>query len=463
MKPGTAVCKTARNTLGMLSIAALTLAGVGCTTKASAPVAKKGGDGVPVTVATVVRKDVPLDIQIIGNVEAYATITIKAQVTGQLTRVSFQEGDFVKKGDLLFTIDPRPYEAQLSQAEANLARSEAAVGQAQANLKRDSAQERYSKSQAARSQSLFQEGIVSKDQVEQITASSDAISEAVNADRAAVKSAEADITANRAAVENSKVMLSYTTIRSTIDGRAGYLMVKEGNLVTANTVDLITINQVEPIFVTFSVPEDQLLSIKEYMSRGKLLVFAIPQDEASVRERGELTLLDNTVDPTTGTIKLKATFANSDHKLWPGQFVRVILRLTTQPDVTVVPSQAVQTGQEGPFVYVVKADRTVESRPVVTGSQFEQDTVIQKGLEPGTTIVTEGQLRLAPGMRVQMRRSGEGGGRGRGGAGGQNAPGAGGQGGPGAPNAPDGQGSPASPAAPGAQPSPGGATPTKGA
>jgi len=450
LKPGMAVSRVVFQAVSAISVVSLALFTAGCTTKASAPVAtKKGGDGVPVTTATVVRKDVPLDVQVIGNVEAYATITVKAQVTGQLTHVSFHEGDYVKKGDLLFTIDPRPYEAQLSQAEANLARSEAAIGQAQANLKREIAQERYSKSQASRSQSLFKEGIVSKDQVEQITASSDAVSEAVNADRAAVKSAEADIVANKAAVENSKVMLSYTTIRSPIDGRAGYLMVKEGNLVTANTVDLITINQVEPIFVTFSVPEDQLLAIKDYMARGRLPVFAIPQDEASVRESGELTLLDNTVDPTTGTIKLKGTFANNDHKLWPGQFVRVILRLTTQPNVVVVPSQAVQTGQEGPFVYVVKADRTVESRPVVTGSQFEQDMVVKNGLEPGTTIVTEGQLRLAPGMRVQLRRPGEGGGRGgRGGA----PPVPAGKGATGAPT-PGGQGG----AAPENQPPQGGA------
>lgn len=388
---------------GVVCLGAILLLSAGCASKATPPSTKKGG-GVPVTVANVSLKDVPLDIQVIGNVEAYSTITVKAQVTGQLTRVSFREGDYVKKGDLLFTIDPRPFEAQLSQAEANLERSQAQLGQAQANLKRDSAQEKYVKAQAARAASLFQDGIVSKDQLEQMQASADAISESVNADRAAIKSAEADVIANRAAVENAKVQLGYTTIRSPIDGRAGYLVVKEGNLVTANSTDLITINQVQPIFVTFSVPEDQLPAIKQYMARGKLPVFAIPQDDASLRETGELTLVDNTVDPTTGTIKLKATFSNVDHKLWPGQFVRVILRLTTQPDAIVVPSQAVQTGQDGPFVYVVKPDQTVESRPVVTGSQYEQDIVVQKGLEPGTTVVTEGQLRLAPGMRVQIRR-----------------------------------------------------------
>jgi len=199
------------------------------------------------------------------------------------------------------------------------------------------------------------------------------------------------------------VQRGYTTIRSPIDGRTGNIAVKQGNIVSANTSDLTTINQVEPIYVTFSVPESQLPPIKRYMAEGRLPVAATPQADASVEERGILTFVDNSVDATTGMIRLKGTFANKDHKLWPGVFVRVTLRLTTEPNALVVPNQAVQTGQEGPFVFVVKADRTVESRPVVTGARVDQDLVITSGLAPGETVVTEGQLRLAPGIRVQVR------------------------------------------------------------
>jgi multidrug efflux system membrane fusion protein len=197
--------------------------------------------------------------------------------------------------------------------------------------------------------------------------------------------------------------LSYTAIHSPIDGRTGNLTVKQGNLVAANVMELVTIAEVQPIYVTFSVPEAQLTGIKKYMAQGKLSVNATPQDDNTQREVGVLTFVDNTVDSTTGTIKLKGTFPNSDHKLWPGEFVRVTLRLTTQADAVVVPNQAVQTGQDGPYVYVVKDDKTVEMRPVVTSTRVDQDLVIDKGLRPGETIVTEGQLRLAPGSKVQFR------------------------------------------------------------
>ncbi len=364
-------------------------------------------------VTSVIQKDVPLDLQVIGNVEAYSVITVKAQVTGQLTKVSFQEGDYVKKDDLLFTIDTRAYDAEMNQAEANLARDEAQLNQAQANLNRDMAQEQYLEAQAARFARLFQEGIISKDQAEQQRASANAGAQVVNADRAAIKSAEAAVTAGRAAMANAKVRLSYTTIRSPIDGRTGNLAVKEGNLVTSNSSDLITINQVQPIYVTFSVPETYLPSIKRYMIDRKLPVMSAPQDGSSAPETGELTFVDNTVDPTTGTIKLKGTFANQERKLWPGQFVRVTLRLATQSNALLVPNQAVQAGQDGPFVYVVKQDRTVEARPVTSGSRINEDIVIDRGLQPGETIVTEGHLRLAPGMRIQVRgRAGEKGSRG---------------------------------------------------
>jgi multidrug efflux system membrane fusion protein len=374
----------------------------GCTSKGSPPpgAGKKGGGEVPVSVVKVTRKDVPIDIQVIGNVEAYSTIAVKAQVGGILTKVSFQEGDYVKNDDLLFTIDPRPLKATLDQQQATLAKNTAQMRQAEANLARDIAQQQYASAQANRYLKLAQEGVISKEQSEQMRTNADAISQAVSADQAAIESAKAEMVATQATIENYKLQLGYTEIRSPIDGRTGNLMVKQGNVVTANTVDLMTINQVEPIYVTFSVPESQLRDVKRYMAVGKLPVIVSPQDDNTDKETGVLTFVDNTVDPATGTIKLKGTFPNLDRKLWPGQFVRVILRLTTQQNALVVPNQAVQTGQDGEFVFVVKEDRTVESRPVITGVRIDQELVVQKGLELGETVVTEGHLRLSPGARV---------------------------------------------------------------
>jgi len=349
-------------------------------------------------------------------VEAYSTISVKAQVGGQLTQVHFSEGDYVKKGDVLFEIDPRPLEAALDQAVANVKRDEAAVGQAEANLARDSAQARYAESQAVRYADLFKNGIISRDQSEQLRANADATAQAVSADKAAIESARANIGASKAAVENAQVQLSYCKMVSPIDGRTGNLTVKLGNVVTPNTMELLTINQVEPIYVTFSVPEAQLPAIKRYMAEHTLQVRARPQDDASAEEEvGNLTFVDNSVDVTTGTIKLKGTFPNQGRKLWPGQFVRVTLRLTTQANALVVPNEAVQTGQNGSYVYVVKQDRTVEQRPVVTGTRVEQDMVVDQGLTLGETVVTQGQLRLVPGSRVVLPggRGGRGGGRGK--------------------------------------------------
>jgi multidrug efflux system membrane fusion protein len=323
--------------------------------------------------------------------------------------VYFHEGDYVQKGGPLFTIDPRPFEAAVNQAVANNARDQASLGQAKANLARDAAQAHYAEAQSARYAELFKSGIISKDQDEQFRANADAQNQAVAADNAAIKSAEAAIGASQAAIETARIQLDYASIRSPIDGRTGAINVKLGNVVTANTVDLMSINQVEPIYVTFSVPEAQLPAIKRYMAEGKLAVRAQPQDNPESADAGVLTFVDNAVDMTTGTIKLKATFPNTDRRLWPGEFVRVTLRLTTQSNAIVAPNEAVQTGQNGSFVYVVKQDRTVESRPVTTGARVDRDVVVDQGLEPGEMVVTEGQLRLAPGTRVAVRDAGRGG------------------------------------------------------
>jgi multidrug efflux system membrane fusion protein len=400
----------------------------GCNTTganvAAAPGGAKGGKkgmggDVPVTVAISASKDVPVEVQVIGHVEAYATISVKAQVTGELIKTNFREGDYIKKGDLLFTIDQRPLQAALNQAIANVARDEAALGQAQANLARDSAQAQYAIASANRYAQLFQEKVVSKDQTEQFRTTAAAASQAVEADKASIESAKANIGASRAAVDNARVQLGYTEIRSPIDGRTGNFTVKPGNVVMANSMELCTINEIEPIYVTFGVPESQLPAIKQYMALGKLPVRSQPQDDSTApSEVGTLTFVDNTVDVTTGTIMLKGTFVNADHKLWPGQYVRVTLRLTTQANAVTVPNEAVMTGQNGSYVYMVTPDRTAETRNVVPGARVGQDMVISSGLQPGETVVTEGQLRLAPGSKVVVRdgRGGGGGGGRRGGA-----------------------------------------------
>ena len=373
----------------------------GCARNDPAP-AKKGdfggGGGVPVTMASVVRKDVPVDVQVVGNVEAYRTISVKAQVSGELTHVYFREGDFVKKGDSLFTIDPRQLEAQLNQAQANLARDEAQLGLLEANLARDKAQEKYAQAEVARYTSLLEHALISKEQADQVRTSAEAAAAAVLADQAALQSARATVAATKANVENIKVQFGYTTIRSPLDGRTGNLNVKEGNVVAAGSMDMMTINQVEPIYVTFSVPEARLTDIR----KGQL-VLVTSQSGGTPPETGEISFIDNAVDMTTGTIRVKGTFANKDRRLWPGEFVRVTIRLSTQADALVVPNQAVQTGQDGSYVFVVKEDRTVEMRPVTTGTRVDQDLVIEKGLNAGEKVVTEGQLRLAPGMRVAMQ------------------------------------------------------------
>ena len=365
---------------------------------------RKGGADVPVSVAVAYQRDVPVEVQVIGNVEAYSTISVRAQVGGQLTKVSFHEGDYVKKNDLLFQIDPRPFQAAVDQAAANLAQAKAMLGQARAKLAQDIANQRYTQATASRYAQLFKEGVVSRDQSEQLAANADAIAQAIAADQANIDSASATIGANAAALDNAKVQLGFTEIRSPIDGRTGNLSVKEGNVVTPSSQELVTINQIEPIYVTFSVPELQLPDIKRYMAEKPLQVRTRPQDDAQAdEESGTLTFVDNAVDMTTGTIKLKGTFQNTARRLWPGQFVRVTLRLTTQSNALVVPNQAVQTGQNGSYVYVVKQDRSVESRDVVTGARVDMDTVIAKGLAPGETVVTEGQLRLVPGSHVTLR------------------------------------------------------------
>ena len=378
-----------------------------------------GGGAQPVVTAKVSQKDVPVDIAAVGNVEAYTSIAVRSQVTGQIEQMLIHEGDLVKKGQILFTIDKRPFQAALEQAQANETRDEALLAQAEAQLTRDAANADYQKITFERQAELVERGIISKDAGQQSQAQSDAAAALVKADKASIDSARAQLVAQKAAVDNAKVQLDYCTISSPLDGRGGDITVKAGNLVTANTTQLTTIAQLEPVFVTFSIPAVHLPTIKQHMGAEKLSVTATPQDSEAQPVEGHLTFLDNAVDPSTDTIKLKAMFDNVDRRLWPGQFARVSLRLAIMPNATVVPQQAVQTGQDGQFVFVVKSDSTVEQRPVTVAQRVADDIVIQKGLQPGETVVTEGQLRLEQGSRVQSADSNGGGGRGgnRGGGG----------------------------------------------
>jgi membrane fusion protein, multidrug efflux system len=365
----------------------------------------KNGDGgpVPVVVAKSGLKNVPIEIAVVGNVEAYSVVTVRAQTGGMLTKVNFEEGDYVKKGDLLFVIDRKPLEGQMKSAMANLQKSTAQELQAEANLNRDTANAKYAREQSDRYLKLVDEGIFAKEQGEQLKSNADAQAQLLEADKAAINSAKAQMESDQSAINNLNIQLGYTSVTAQIDGRTGNIVQKAGNIIASGTTDLATINQVEPIYVTFAVPEARLADVKRYNAQGGLPVTAVAQDGSGDLEIGKLTFIDNSVDTSTGTIKLKGTFQNTDRKLWPGQFVNVTLRLTTRPNAVVVPNQAVQTGQDGTYIYVVKEDRTVEVRPVTVGPRVDQDLVIDKGLEAGETIVTEGQLRLQPGSRVQSR------------------------------------------------------------
>ncbi len=330
----------------------------------------------PVSVGTVVQKPAPVQLAAIGNVEAISTIQVKSQIGGILHKVHFREGQDVAKGSLLFTIDPRQYEAQLKQAEANLAKDKAQMENAREEV------QRYGE--------LVKKGYVAKEQYEQYRTNAAALEATVNADNAMV--------------ENAHLQLKYCYIYAPITGRAGSLIAAEGNLIKASAdTAMVVINQIQPIYVTFSLPEQNLPEIKKYMAQGNVTVAAYAAKDDKSPEQGVLTFVDNTVDPTTGTIKLKATFQNAQKKLWPGQFVNVILTLTTQPNALLVPTSAIQTGQSGQFVFVVKSDNTVESRPVSAGRSVADETVIDKGVTPGETVVTDGQVRLVPGAKVEIK------------------------------------------------------------
>ena len=426
--------KTALQHLGSLGISvAFLLPLAGCSGGGDRAAAQIPPPPIPVSVSPAVTKAVPVQVTANGNVQSYSTVSITSEVDGRIAEVHFTEGQEIRTGALLFTLDRRPFEAALQQAQAALerdtaqrdqaiaavAQSDASAKQAEANLVRDTAQLENARAEERRYASLLDDGAVSRELFDQIHTAALAAEATIQADQAAVKNAEAAIRAaqanvstsqgamavDRAAIENARIQLGYTEIRAPIDGQTGNLLVHVGNTVKAREQvnPLVFINQIHPIYVSFAVPEQTLPQIREYQRANPLTVEALVPGQETRPEPGKLTFINNTVDPTTGTIQLKATFSNLQNRLWPGQFLDVVLTLTVEPNAIVVPSPAIQTGQQGSFVFVVKPDRTVESRAVVVERTTGNETVIRNGLRPGEQVVTQGQIRLVPGAKVQIR------------------------------------------------------------
>jgi len=350
----------------------------GCSEKDATQAGGKprAASAVPVTTAPVVRKTMPVKLQAIGNVEASTTVAVKSRMDGQINAVHLSDGHDVAQGQLLFELDARALEAQVRQMQAAVQRDRALVANQEAKEKR------YAE--------LLQQGFISPDAYNQIRTDLDA--------------ARATAAADEAALESARVQLSYTRIVSPISGRAGKVMIQLGNVVKANdTTPLVTINAVTPIYVSFAVPEQHLPTIRAFLAKGPLSVRAVPAGDTHAESEGNLTFIDNAVDQQTGTIRLRATFANRDNRLWPGQFANVTLTLDRQDNALVIPADALQNGPKGPFVYVVTADSSAEMRSVKVDRTDGPDAVIADGLRDGETVVTSGQIRLTPGAKVQPK------------------------------------------------------------
>jgi multidrug efflux system membrane fusion protein len=362
--------------LGAAVFAAAALTAAGCAKKDARGAVK---ESVPVTVGTAARQDVPLELRAIGHVEPSSTVSLKARVGGEVTKVGFKEGEDVTKGQLLFQIDSRPYEATLAQARAQ--------------LERDRAMAEWSENEVKRFADLVQKDYITK--------------ELYDTTRSNAAASLATVKADEAAVENARLQLSYCTVTAPISARAGSVLVYPGNQVKGNDdKPLVVLNQVQPVFVSFAVPESSLSAIRQHSRPGqRLAVSASPSGNPAGAQAGELTFLDNAVDMTTGTILLKATFSNHNEALWPGEYVDVVLTLATEAGAIVVPSEAVQTGQAGQYVYVVKNDLTVESRPVTVSRTHGALAIVANGLQAGERVVTDGQLRLAPGSKVEIKQT----------------------------------------------------------
>jgi multidrug efflux system membrane fusion protein len=356
---------------------------------------------VPVSVGKAAQESVPTELKVVGTVEASAIVQVKSQVAGELVAVRFTEGQDVAKDDLLFQIDPQPFEDALRQAEAAVERDRAQIAQAEAQLARDNATARFAQNDAVRQAELNKGGLTPHSVYDQAQSSADAANASARATQAAIDTAKAALEADQAAVAIAKLNLAYCQIRAPLSGRTGNLLVHPGNLVKVNDVPLVVIHRVSPIFVNFAAPEQHLGTIRRLTGEGRRLPVRVEsQGDPGRAANGYLSVIDNTVDANTGTIHLKATFDNADHMLWPGQFVTVTLTLDTIQNAVVVPAEAVQSGQRGYFVYAVKPDNHVEIRPVTTGRTWGSKMVIASGLRPGETVVTDGQMRIFPGAQI---------------------------------------------------------------
>lgn len=380
----------------------LALAFVGCESRATPALERPPA---PVSVAVAVERDVPVFLDEIGKCVAREVVSVQPQVSGRITGIHFIDGADIKAGDLLFTIDPRPFEAELQRAESSLARDTAIMRQAEATLARDIVQSRNAEVQAQRYADLLKQEGVSKEQYDQMRTEAEASQATVNADRAALASAQQAIQVDGAAVESAKVQLGYCYIHSPIHGRAGHRLTDVGNVVEANTDALLVIQRLDPIYADFTVTEKDLTAVQHHMRQGELRVEVRLPDDAGAPLAGKLTFLDNAVQQDTGTVMLRATVPNPDRRLWPGRFVNVRLILTTLRGAVLVPAAAPQMSARGPFVYIVKDDGIAEMRPVKTGQGQGDLVVIEQGIKPGERVVVNGQIGVTPGGKVLVEEA----------------------------------------------------------
>ena len=401
----------------VIVVALSVLAFSGCTNKAAAP----GGferPPAPVTVAEASIQDVPVYLDAIGKTVARETVAIQPQVSGRIVKIHFSDGANVRKGDMLFTIDPRPFEAAVNEAQANVTKDIALKKQAEANLNRDLATAKWNALQVKRYEQLVSAGVVPREQLEQLSATADSSNATVEADRAAVHSADQSIKADNAAVEKSRVDLSYCYIRSPIDGRAGQRLVDIGNVVNPGSAGgnnassnpnssgpptnaLLVIERLDPIYADFTISQNDLSKVQEQMRAGTLKTeVRLPETDQMVA--GELTFLDNSVQNQTGQVSLRATVPNSDRRFWPGRFVNIRLVLNTIRGAVLVPATAPQMSAKGSYVYVVKQDMTVDQRQVTLGQRQGDQVVIENGVQPGERVVTNGQVGVTPGGKVRI-------------------------------------------------------------
>jgi len=370
------------------------------------PMAAMMMQAAPVRAVAAISSDVPLNVSAVGNVEAISSVDVKSRVAGQIMRVDFQEGQNVQKGQLLFEIDPEPLQRQITELQAEIAKDEALEQQARANVAKDQALLKQTHSAAQRGVQLEKEGIFSKDQTEQLVATNGSTEASLQADQAAVQSAVASLKADHARLAQTQLQLEYTKITAPITGRAGAIAVRAGNLIKDNDAALVSILQISPIDVSFGIPEQLLPEVQKYNRQRPLVVEAGAQGAPA--ETGKLKFIDNTVDTTTGTVKLKAEFTNKDSSLWPGEFVNVTAQMDVQHDRIVVPSSTVENGPQGKYVWVVNpSTNTVAMRPVDVArtykpAQAPEQAVIATGLQVGEVVVTQGQMRLFPGGKVRM-------------------------------------------------------------